>query len=262
MAARSRMPVIFVAHGAPLVAVEDARGAPLVAWGRRLPRPTSVLVLSAHWEAPLSLGSAERHDALVYDFGRGLPQALFSVRWPAPGAPSLAARVRELLAHRAPRQTDRGLDHGAWTVLMRLFPEADVPVLQLSVPRDASESELVALGRELAPLRDDGVLIAGSGNLVHNLSTLDVTDTQPAPDWAVAFDDWLRDRVEAFDLDSLTRWRREAPHADRAHPTPDHLRPLFVCLGASDVDEVSWPLTGFEHGSTSRRSLQLSPRFQ
>lgn len=260
MAAPSRMPVVFVAHGAPLVAIEDARAEPLVAWGRRLPRPTAVLVFSAHWEASLSLGSAGHHDSLVYDFGRGLPEALFSVRWPAPGAPSLAARVRGLLTHRAPRQTDRGLDHGAWTVLMRLFPEADIPTLQLSVPRDASEQELISLGRELAPLRDEGVLIVGSGNVVHNLSTLDVTDTQPAPDWAVAFDDWLRERVEAFDFDALARWRREAPDADRAHPTPEHLRPLFVCLGAGDGEEVSWPLTGFEHGSTSRRSLQLSPR--
>ena len=262
MAAAARMPVVFVAHGAPLVAIEDARGAPIVAWGRQLPRPTSVLVFSAHWEASLSIGSVERHDPLVYDFGRGLPQSLFSVRWPAPGAPALAARVRGLLADRGPRPTDRGLDHGAWTVLMRLFPEADIPTLQLSVPPEASERDLIALGRALAPLRDEGVLIVGSGNLVHNLSTLDVTDTQPAPDWALAFDAWVRDRVEAFDLESLAGWRQEAPHADRAHPTPEHLRPLFVCLGAGDGDAVSWPLTGFEHGSTSRRSLQLSPRVQ
>jgi 4,5-DOPA dioxygenase extradiol len=188
MTAASRMPVIFVAHGAPLVAIDDARAAPLVAWGRRLPRPTAVLVLSAHWEAPLSLGSTARHDALIYDFGRGLPPALFSVRWPAPGAPSLAARLLERIAHRQPRQTDRGLDHGAWTVLLRLFPEADVPTLQVSVPRDASEGDLVLLGRELAPLRDEGVLIVGSGNVVHNLSTLDVTESKPTPAWALAGD--------------------------------------------------------------------------
>lgn len=260
MALSHRMPVVFVAHGAPLVAIEEARGAPLSAWGRRLPRPAAVLVLSAHWEAPLALGSTARHEALVYDFGPRLPAALFAVQWPAPGAPSLADRVRALLAPRAVRQTTRGLDHGAWSVLVRLFPGADVPTLQLSVPHDWSEAELIALGRTLAPLRDEGVLIAGSGNLVHNLSTLDVTDSQPPPLWAEAFDDWIRRRVEEGDLMALARWRQEAPHAALAHPTPEHLRPIFVCVGAGEGDEVSWPLTGFEHGSTSRRSLQLSPR--
>lgn len=257
MAHPSRMPVVFVAHGAPLLAIEEARGAPLVAWGLRLPRPRAVLVLSAHWEAPLALGAVSDHEALVYDFGRGLPRSLFDVQWPAPGAPALADRVSELLADRAPQHTERGLDHGAWTVLMRLFPKADVPTLQLSVPREALEHELMALGRALAPLRDEGVLIVGSGNLVHNLSTLDVTDTQPAPAWAVAFDAWVRDRVEAFELDALADWRRLAPYADLAHPTAEHFRPLFVCLGAGAGGDVSWPLTGFEHGSTSRRSLQI-----
>lgn len=224
MATPSRMPVIFVAHGAPLIAIEDDRGAPLVAWGSGLPRPQAVLVLSAHWEAALSLGAVTDHESLVYDFGRGLPRSLFAVQWPAPGAPSLAARVSQLLAHRAPRRTER---------------------------------DLVDLGRELAPLRDEGVLFVGSGNLVHNLSTLDVTDTQPAPAWAVTFDTWVRDRVEAFDLDALADWRSQAPNADLAHPTAEHFRPLFVCLGAGVGDGISWPLTGFEHGSTSRRSLQL-----
>ena len=253
----ARLPVLFVAHGAPLVAIEEERGAPLVAWGRRLPRPQAVLVLSAHWEAPLSLGSTADHASLVYDFGSGLPSSLFAMRWPAPGAPALAARVEALLAHRAPQRSDRGLDHGAWTVLMRLFPDAEVPTLQVSVPRTATEQDLIDIGRELAPLRDEGVLIVGSGNLVHNLSTLDVTDTLPAPAWARAFDEWVRDRVEAFDLEALVAWRQRGPHADVAHPTAEHLRPLFVCLGAGAGGDVSWPLIGFEHGSTSRRSLQL-----
>lgn len=257
VAVPSRMPVIFVGHGAPLVAIEEARGAPLVAWGRRLPRPRAVLVLSAHWEAPLSLGAVADHGTLVYDFGHALPRSLFAAQWPAPGAPSLAERVSGLLAHRAPHRTDRGLDHGAWTVLMRLFPQADVPTLQLSVPGAATEQDLIDLGRELAPLRDEGVLIVGSGNLVHNLSTLDITDTQPAPAWAVAFDTWVSDRVEASDLEALADWRAQAPHADLAHPTPEHFRPLFVCLGAGAGGDASWPLTGFEHGSTSRRSLQI-----
>ena len=140
---------------------------------------------------------------------------------------------------------------------MRMFPEAELPTLQLSLPRSMSEADLVALGRELGPLRDEGVLLLGSGNLVHNLSTLDVTYRQPPPPWAVAFDTWLAERVQARDLPSLIDWRRLAPHATQAHPTHEHLRPLFVVLGAGEGGAVSWPLTGFEHGSTSRRCLQL-----
>ncbi len=253
-----RMPVLFVGHGAPLIAIEEERAAPLVAWGRRLePAPRAVLVVSAHWEAPLSIGSTSAHERLVYDFGRGLPASLFSLRWPAPGAPELAALVESLLEQTPPVRTDRGLDHGAWTVLMRLFPRADVPTLQLSLPAAFDEGELVRLGRALAPLRDEGVLIVCSGNVVHNLGTLDRSGTKGTPDWAVAFDQWIEDTVEAGDVDALTAWRTMAPHAALAHPTAEHLRPLFVAVGAGAGGRVSWPIIGFEHGSTSRRSLQL-----
>ena len=253
-----RMPVLFVGHGAPLIAIEEERAAPMVAWGRRLElAPRAVLVVSAHWEAPLSIGSTSAHEQLVYDFGRGLPASLFSLRWPAPGAPELAALVDSLLEQTPPVRTDRGLDHGAWTVLMRLFPHADVPTLQLSMPADYTEDELVRLGRALSPLRDEGVLIVCSGNVVHNLSSLDRSGTKGTPDWAVAFDQWIEDTVEAGDVDALTAWRTVAPHAALAHPTAEHLRPLFVAVGAGAGGRVSWPIIGFEHGSTSRRSLQL-----
>lgn len=252
-----KMPVCFVAHGAPLIAIEEERAAPLIAWGRRLPRPKAALVISAHWEAPLALGAVEDHQTLVYDFGPRLPAPLFNIRWPAPGAPALADRVAALLADHKPARVPRGLDHGAWSVLMRLFPAADVPTLQLSMPTTLSEAALIDLGRALAPLRDEGVLIVGSGNLVHNLSTLDYSDSSPPPPWAVTFDRWLAERVERFALDELVQWSRLAPNATLAHPTTEHLRPLFVCLGAGEGATVSWPLTGFEHGSTSRRCLQL-----
>lgn len=253
----SRMPVLFVAHGAPLVAIEPRRAAPFAAWGARLPRPAAVLAISAHWEAtPLHLGRLTAHDRLVYDFGRSLPPALFEVQWPAPGAPSLAERVRDLLGASAVSGTDRGLDHGVWTVLRWFFPAADVPVLQLSMPHDWSEAALIDLGRALAPLRDEGVLIVGSGNLVHNLRALDWSDSPPPPSWALAFDRWIADRIDAGDLAGATRWR-EAPHAAMAHPTPDHLRPIFPCLGAADGARPAWVLDGFEFGSVSRRSAQF-----
>jgi 4,5-DOPA dioxygenase extradiol len=253
-----RMPVLFVGHGAPLIAIEEDRAASMIAWGARLkPAPRAVLVVSAHWEAPLSIGACSAHEQLVYDFGRGLPASLFSIRWPAPGAPELAERVASLVAPTTPRRTERGLDHGAWAVLMRLFPNADVPTLQLSMPASYDDNELVQLGRALAPLRDEGVLIVCSGNVVHNLGTLDPSETQPPPGWAVAFDQWVTKTIEAGDLSALTAWRTDAPDAALAHPTPEHLRPLFVAVGAGDGGQVSWPITGFEHGSTSRRSLQL-----
>lgn len=138
-----------------------------------------------------------------------------------------------------------------------LFPAADVPVLQLSLPRSATPAELVRLGRALRPLRAAGVLLLGSGNLVHNLSTLDRSETRGPAAWAVAFDAWLAARVEAWDLDALVEWRTAAPSPTLAHPTDEHLRPLFVCLGAAEGDAVRWPVTGFEHGDTSRRCAQF-----
>jgi 4,5-DOPA dioxygenase extradiol len=253
----ARMPACFVAHGAPLVAIEPARGAPLTAWAAALPRPRAILIFSAHWEAPLAVGQTRQHDALVYDFGAGLPRALFAQTWPAPGAPGLADRVEALLGPRTVARADRGLDHGAWTVLLRMFPDADLPTLQVSLPRGASEAELIDLGRALAPLRDEGVLLIGSGNLVHNLRALDPTERRPPEPWAVAFDAWIAEQVERGDLDALADWRARAPSPDLAHPTDEHLRPLFVILGAGAGGRPSWPLVGFEHGSTSRRCLQL-----
>lgn len=251
----SRLPVAFVGHGAPLLAVEYARAEALERWAHTLPRPEAILVLSAHWEAPLALGQTGRHDVLVYDFGRGLPDALFTLQWPAPGAPILAERLAELLPTIS--RTDRGLDHGAWCPLLRMFPRADVPTLQLSVPASLDDPELISLGRTLAPLRDEGVLILGSGNLVHNVATLDITETRPPPPWAVAFDRWVTEATERRDVDALAAWMDRAPHPRLAHPTPEHFRPFLVCVGAALGDPVSWPVTGFEHGSTSRRSAQF-----
>lgn len=254
----ARMPSIFVAHGAPLLAIDAPRAAPLAAWGRRLPRARAILVVSAHWETEqLSLGSYSQAPGVIYDFGSRLPAELFRMTYAAPGAPELAARVRELLRMPSLVETPQGLDHGAWIPLRVLFPEADIPTLQLSLPRRASAAELIALGEALAPLREEGVLLVGSGNVVHNLSTLDISETRPPAPWAVAFDTWIKERTEANDGEALASWTTRAPSPLLAHPTDEHLRPFFVSFGAGDGAPVSWALEGFEHGNTSRRCAQF-----
>lgn len=252
------MPAVFVAHGAPLLAIDPRRGEPLRNWSAALPRPRAILAVSAHWEdAPLRLGASEPRE-LVYDF-TGFPDELYRVRYPCPGAAALADRVEALLSARAPVRTERGLDHGVWTPLVHLYPGADVPVLQLSMPRSDTPRALFELGRALAPLREEGVLLLGSGNLVHNLRRLDWDDRGAAPPpWAVEFDDWIGGVLQRRDWDSLVGYPERAPALALAHPTEEHLRPILVVAGAATDAAVSFPLLGWEMGSLSRRSVQLS----
>ncbi|MEZ6187454.1 MAG: class III extradiol ring-cleavage dioxygenase [Planctomycetota bacterium] len=249
-----RLPVLFLSHGAPTLAVDPVRGPRLAAWGQTLPRPRALLVISAHWNrTPARLGTLETH-GLIYDFG-GFDQAL-KVTYPAPGAPELAARVAELLPGVA---TDgaRGWDHGVWVPLVHLFPEADVPLLQLSLPGGVSFLELVELGQALAPLRDEGVLLIGSGGAVHNLGALDWSDAAAPSPWALEFEAWLREALVARDRAALLDVERR-PGFRHAHPTPEHLQPLYVALGASDpADELSFPVEGWEYGSLSHLSVQF-----
>lgn len=252
----ARLPSVFVAHGAPYLAVDAVRGEPLQRWGQELPRPHAILAISAHWEdAPLTLGTTGARD-LVYDFW-GFPDELYQVRYPAPGAPWLAERVAELLPGREVRRSERGLDHGVWTPLVHLFPAADVPVLQLSMPATDSASQLFDVGRALQPLRDEGVLILGSGNLVHNLRRLDWHDRSAPLPWASEFDLWIADVLERRDWDALVDYRRHAPGLSLAHPTEEHLRPILVAAGAAPDERLRFPLEGWEMGSLSRRSVQF-----
>jgi 4,5-DOPA dioxygenase extradiol len=252
-----RAPSLFVAHGAPLLAIDPARGEPLRRWGEALPRPSAILAVSAHWEeAPLTVGTTERRD-LVYDFS-GFPRELYDVRYQSPGAPALAERVLALLEPRPVLRSERGLDHGVWTPLVHLFPAADVPVLQLSMPASATAAELFELGRSLAPLRDKGVLILGSGNLVHNLRRVDWDDRgAPPPAWAADFDAWIADVLAGRDWDALVDYRARAPQLALAHPTEEHLRPVLVAAGAATDEPVRFTLLGWEMGSLSRRSVQF-----
>jgi 4,5-DOPA dioxygenase extradiol len=251
-----RLPSIFVAHGAPLLALDRELGEPLRRWGEALGKPRAILALSAHWEdAPLTFGATETVP-LIYDFS-GFPQELYQVRYPAPGAPWLADRVDALLTGREPRRSTRGLDHGVWTPLVHLYPDADVPVLQLSMPRPFSSADLFELGRALAPLRDEAVLVLGTGNITHNLRRLDWQAEAPTPAWAVEFDAWIKDVLERRDFDALVRYESRAPQLRLAQPTDDHLRPLLVAAGAGANESVRFPIEGWEYESLSRRSVEF-----
>ncbi len=251
----TRMPVLFVAHGNPMLPDLPARRQELAAWAERLPRPRAILMISAHWQAwPLTLG-ATRTLPLVYDF-YGFPEHCYQVGYPAPGAPELAARLRQLLAGQInlSERPDRGLDHGAYVPLLCMYPAADIPVLQLSLPSE-DPATLLELGRLLAPLRDEGVLIIASGYLTHNLR--DWRGQAHTPDWARHFDGWVASRLQARDRISLCDYRRLAPGVEQALPTHEHFVPLFISLGAADPDEpLSFPIQGFEFGSFSHRSVQ------
>jgi len=254
------LPVGFVAHGSPSLALDADKGADLRRWARSLPTPEAILVVSAHWEhAPARTGTVARAP-LIYDF-YGFPEPLYRIEYPAPGAPALAGRVAELLA-RAGRaggqEPDRGLDHGVWVPLLHMYPAADRPVLQVSLPSRAGPEAVYALGRALAPLREEGVLLLGSGVLVHNLRALGA-DGSPVPEWARRFDEWCRGAIERFDVDALLGFRSEAPEAARAHPSDEHFLPLLFALGAGHEGphEAGFPVQGFEYGSLSRRCVQL-----
>lgn len=255
-----RMPAVFVAHGAPISVNDREWLAELQAWAQAMPRPKSILMLSAHWlDQPLTLG-ATRTVPLVYDF-YGFPEELYRIQYAAPGDPALARRVRELLAGSGPVAEDpeRGLDHGAYVPLLGMYPDASVPVLQVSIPT-MDPPALLALGRALAPLRREGVLIMGSGFLTHNLRAADLRSPSPVtPAWATEFDAWSADVLARQDVDALLDYRRLAPGVRMALPTHEHFVPVVVAMGASveEPAEVRFPMTGFSFGSMTRRSVQF-----
>lgn len=236
----SRQPVLFVSHGAPDILLNPA--ATVAVWhalGIQLPRPRGILVISAHWAAStptLSLSSAPE---TIHDFG-GFPPALYQMHYPAPGAPELARRAGELLAAAGlpHRFEQRGLDHGAWIPLKALYPNADVPVTQLALQPMAGPQWHVALGAALAPLRDEGILILASGATTHNFGWLNWGVNGAPRQEAVIFSDWLADALARNDRAALLDYRRSAPHGAGAHPTEEHLLPLFAALGAADADEL------------------------
>lgn len=246
----SVMPSLFISHGAPTLAIDPGEtGAALEELGRALPRPVAIVVASAHWETPAPMVSTARTPETIHDFG-GFPEALYRLRYPAPGAPEVAQQVKHLLdaaglaAGLDPRQ---GLDHGAWVPLRFLYPGADVPVAQLSIQPHLSPLHHYRLGEALRPLLDEGVLVIGSGSLTHNLSEFRTRPGRVEP-YVREFQDWVKRAIEAKDMAALLDYRRLAPAAARAHPSDEHLLPLFVALGAAGacggaqrlVDEVTY----------------------
>lgn len=232
-------PSLFVSHGAPTLAIEQNETVEfLKRLGRELPRPEAILCISAHWNTDVPTVSAAERPETIHDFG-GFPEELFRMRYTAPGAPSIAGRVRELLegaGHESTVAPERGLDHGAWVPLKLIYPEADVPVTQLSVQPSLGPEHHFRLGRALAPLREEGVLILATGSATHNLSRIGRGEVPPV--WAKEFDEWLYRKITDGALEELLDYRRFAPHASVAHPTDVHLLPLFVAMGAGADSET------------------------
>lgn len=257
----SRMPAIFLSHGAPPLADDEIWTRQLAGWSASIERPAAILIVSAHWEeAPLTLG-ATTTVPLTYDFW-GFAERYYQVQYPAPGAPQLADEVRRLLhtnQHPIHQDPQRGLDHGAYVPLVEMYPDADIPVLQISMPT-LDPTALLEIGHRLAPLRDQGVLIIGSGFSTHNLRALDPGAGWHGapPSWSAEFDNWLEESLAAGDVDGLVDFQRKAPAAALAHPRTEHFAPLFVALGASlETGEPGVTVVdGFFLG-LSKRSVQF-----
>lgn len=261
MTSASSAPVLFVSHGSPMVALyHDEYDTALTDFARSVPKPKAIVTVSAHFEArtPLRV-TASPAPPTIHDFG-GFPDALRQLRYPAPGDPDLARTVLrhlETAGFEAELDPERGLDHGVWVPLRFLYPEADVPVVlvSLGVPRTADE--LHRLGEALAPLRDSGVMIFGSGGVVHNLRRVHYADKHAeVDDWARAFDTWVEERLEARDASGLQSYRDRGPGAELAVPTSEHYDPLLVALGASrEGERARHVYRGFQHGNISMRCV-------
>lgn len=254
------MPVLFLGHGSPMNAIEDnSWSQALRELGRNLPVPRSILSVSAHWCLDSLKTTRQRKPETIHDFG-GFPRELFETRYPAPGSPELAEKVAGSLSVHGAREVDEwGLDHGTWSVMVHLFPGADVPVVQLSLDATLGSAEQIGIGRKLSVLREDGVLIAASGNVVHNLShamrSMSTGDRR-TPDWAERFDALAAAAVCSHDDAALVALG-DGPDGRMAHPSPDHWLPLLVAHGAARrEDAVSFPVEGFDLGSLSMRSIR------
>lgn len=228
------LPTLFISHGSPMHALEPgAVGEAWAALGRRYPHPQAILIVSAHWETRLPMVTGNAKPETIHDFF-GFPAPLYAIRYAAPGAPGLAARAQQLLkqaGYAAAIDATRGLDHGAWSPLLHSHPDADVPVLQVSLQTPLGARHHLQVGRALAPLADDGVLIIGSGQITHNLR--ERRESDEALPYVLEFQAWVKDRLESGAIGELTDYRSSAPHAARAHPTEEHFMPLFVALGAA-----------------------------
>jgi len=254
------MPAIFFGHGNPMNALY--RNAWTEGWaeiGRGIPRPKAILCISAHWYIPTLAMTAMQQPRTIHDFG-GFPRELFEFEYPAPGSPELATRVVELLDEEVySDERQWGLDHGTWSVFCHVFPDADVPIVQLSIDETKSAGWHYQLAKRLAPLRDEGVLIAGSGNLIHNLHTYawGKHDVEPF-DWALRFEETARRLMISGEHEPLINYESLGEDALLSAPTSDHYLPLlYVLAQRRDDDDVSFPVEGFDGGSISMTAVQI-----
>ena len=231
------MPSLFLSHGAPTLPLTDTPARSFLGHlGGMLARPKAILVISAHWETSVPTINAVDRNETIHDFG-GFPRPLYELRYPAPGSPTIASQVSDLLRGSGidcKIDRSRGLDHGAWVPLLLMYPQADIPVLQLSVQPHLGTEHHLRIGRALAPLRREGVLIIGSGSLTHDLSEFrGHGPNDPAPDWVNAFADWFQSALTTGRTDDLLDYRRQAPFEVKNHPSEEHLLPLYAALGAA-----------------------------
>ena len=256
-----RMPALYIGHGAPPLLDDPVWGGQLKAWAADLSRPNAILIVSAHWEsAPVSLSATAPGTPLVYDFG-GFAPKYYNMRYETPDASDLAKRVAALMPDTEPvhQHASRGLDHGAWVPLKLMYPAGDIPVLQMSLPTH-DPYKLLELGRRLRPLREEGVLIIGSGFLTHGLPFLkEFRIEAEAPVWSREFDAWAAEALARGDVDELAAYRDRAPGMPYAHPTVEHYTPLFITLGAASDPETPGDqvVDGYWMG-LSKRSLQVA----
>jgi 4,5-DOPA dioxygenase extradiol len=262
-----RMPVAFFGHGSPMVAIQASTASRT--WNEvaaALPRPKSILVVSAHWETNVTAVTAMTRPRTIHDFGASFPKALFDKQYPAPGDPALARRVAELLApgRVVLDESQWGLDHGAWSVLVHAYPEADVPVVQLSLDVNLTPAQRFEIGRQLQPLRDEGVLILGTGNVVHNLRAMDWGNAAAAPfDWAERFNDEMRRAVVDDQPERAVAFADLGQDAKLAAPSPEHFWPLLYILGArAPGDRARLFNDWIEHGSLGMMSFVFEDQAQ
>jgi 4,5-DOPA dioxygenase extradiol len=253
------LPTLFLSHGSPMHALQP--GAVREVWegiARELPRPKAILIASAHWETNIPALTGAAKPETIHDF-YGFPKPLYEIQYPAKGDPGLASRALELLQNAkftAAIDTQRGLDHGAWSPLLHMYPKADVPVVQVAVQTELGTQHHIELGRALAPLAAEGVLIIGSGHMTHNLR--DRSNNGPAA-YAREFQGWVKDRIDAKELDALVDYRALNPNGVRAHPTDEHFLPLYVALGAAGPDYRAERLyDGIEMGALAMDAYRFS----
>ena len=254
------MPALYIGHGAPLLLDDPIWSSEIAAITKKFEKPKAILIVSAHWEsAPISISSATAGTPLVYDFG-GFAQKFYEMTYETPDATALAARIAAMMPDNEPlHQSTRGLDHGAWVPLKIMYPDADIPVLQMSMPT-SDPGKLIEIGKRLQPLRDEGVLIIGSGFMTHGLPFLrDFSINAAVPGWSSDFDQWAADALSRGDVDALASYKDLAPAVQYAHPTVEHFTPLFVTLGAAtNPESISETLVeGFWMG-LSKRSLLVA----